>query len=88
MLFGFECGPRGRPYLAYGLVHLVIGALLFSSGVTWLIFTFYKWPAENYGNKTALEFMKDNPWNELPGGKAFLAWFVYTHQIWSGVLVS
>lgn len=85
-----------RPYLLVGFFHMVIGLLLFSCGVAWLVMTFVYWPAHKNDEDgvpaiipglTPEQFFADNPWTRMPTEHQALAWIVYTAQIWTGFWV-
>lgn len=82
-----------RPYLLVGFFHMIIGLLLFSCGVAWLVMTFVYWPThmndkDKLPGMTAEEFLNNNSWTKLSLEHQVWAWIVYSVQIWSGFWVS
>lgn len=81
-----------RPYLLLGFFHMLIGLLLLSTGIVWLLMTFFYWPNESqilqtlYPNVTS--FYNTNEWTLLSTEYQAACWIVYTAQIWAGFLVS
>lgn len=80
-----------RPYLLLGFFHMLIGVLLLSTGIIWLLMTFFYWPkadtAIDAPFEDAADLYKGHPWKKLSEGYQAACWIIYTVQIWTGFWV-